>query len=128
DPMPAVQELREDICDAMHSWTDSLPQARFNEVTQSLAWEMREDPAWVETYGDHFSWHVYWSWAKKPGTYGTFANISSFCRLRSISVDVYAQRADRKICIWQERASADGPEAGPIPIRLLWTGNHFDLL
>ena len=87
---------------------------------------MRDDPAWVETYGDHFSWHEYWSWAKKPGTYGTFANISSFCRLRSISVDVYAQGADRKICIWQERASADGPEAGPI--RLLRTGNHFDLL
>ena len=39
--------------------------------------EMQDDPAWVETYGQHFSWHEYWSWAKKPGTHGTFANISS---------------------------------------------------
>ena len=69
--------------------------------------EMQDDPAWVETYGQHFSWHEYWSWAKKPGTYGTFANISSFCRMRDISVDVYAQIAGRKVCIWQERANAD---------------------
>ena len=41
--MPAVQELREDICDAMRSWTDSLPQERFNQVTQSLAWDARQD-------------------------------------------------------------------------------------
>ena len=153
--MPAVQELREDVCDAMRSWTDSLPQERFNQVTQSLAWdahqdnlhvqglvfasrhiciqthaqqakEMQDDPARVETYGQHFSWHEYWSWAKKPGTYGTFANISSFCRMRDISVDVYAQEAGRKVCIWQERANADDAAAGPIC--LLRTGNHFDLL
>ena len=88
--------------------------------------EMQDDPAWVETYGQHFSWHEYWSWAKKPGTYGTFANISSFCRIRDISVDVYAQIAGRKVCIWQERANADDAAAGPIC--LLRTGKHFDLL
>ena len=113
------------ICRGLCSHLDTFATSSKKTHAQQ-AKEMQDDPAWVETYGQHFSWHEYWSWAKKPGTYGTFANISSFCRMRDISVDVYAQIAGRKVCIWQERANADDAAAGPIC--LLRTGNHFDLL
>ena len=46
--------------------------------------------------------------------------------MRDISVDVYAQQASRKICIWQKRTNVDDVAAGPIC--LLRIGNHFDLL
>ena len=59
----SVQQLREDVRDAMRSWTDSLPQERLNQCTckdwclhldaleptiKAHGEDMQDDPAWVD--------------------------------------------------------------------------------
>lgn len=124
-----AQAVRSRLLLHMQLWLRNLTPADRQEAEEKTAFEMSDDPTWLEERGHEWNWDAYFAYAGKPKTFGTFANVASFVRYEGLTVEIHQpdDEGNPKL-VWCEHGLGDGGAWRGGPVRLLRTGQHYDLL
>ena len=123
-----AQALRSKLLLNVQLWLRGLSMEEAQMVAVQLAAELLDDPKWVEPVP--WDWDHYYTYASQPRVYATFFNLAAFVRHEGITVEVYQKdpNTQQLVMAWTEAGVGDGGAWRGGPIRLLRSGNHYDLL
>lgn len=125
DDAGSAAEMRETLLMHLECRADNAKNDDLISLQLQVEAEMLDDPIWMQDHAaDAWSWPDYFAFMSRPGSYGTAVHLQTFVESHEMAIEVWENIAPhgKLTCTWREG------EAFKKAVRLLRSGNHYDLL